>query len=759
MDNNAIKNHSRLFARQLSRRRWLQELGVGMGALVLGGKIEQGLLPAAHATDAAAARLNLFVAIGADDLIHITAHRSEMGQGIRTSLPQVVADELDADWRQVRIVQAIGDQRYGDQNTDGSKSVRVFYQRMREMGASARAMLLAAAAQSWNVPVEQCSTREQRVWHAASGRSLRYGELAASAAKLAAPDVKTLSLKSPAQFRYIGQGLSPVDDAATVRGESRFGIDMRIEGMVYASITRAPVLGAMVDSVDDSAARKVRGVLDVLTLPARPLPIGFKHLAGVAVIAKNTWSAQKGREQLQIKWSKSAHDGFDSKAGLAQLRQQVQKEGKVLRQTGQGRAALSQAAKQIAATYTVPFLPHATLEPPCALARVDGERCEVWAPVQSPQDVQNTLAEEFGFKKENIVVNVSLLGGAFGRKSQADFVSEAVFLAKALKKPVQVLWSRSDDLQHDYLHAQSAQFLQAGLDGQGRVQCWRQHVAYASIMSTFAANADALAPQAWEVAMGAADLPFAIPNTALEVSAVQNHARIGWLRSVCNIQQAFALGSFVDELAHAAKRTPLAMWFELLGEDRLHNPNTDSYKYSNYGAQQAQHPIDIARLKRVLRTVSARAGVAKRLPKGQGWGFAAHRSFTGYVAIACRVSVRGRQLKIEEMHGAIDCGQIVNADRVRSQMEGAMIFGMSLCLYGQIDFQQGRVVQSNFHDMPLLRMAECPPLHVYLLPNDALPGGVGETGVPPVAPAICNAIFAASGLRIRDLPVKGHLQV
>lgn len=790
----AIKNHSELYTRQLPRRRWLQQAGIGIGALVLGCKLDAGgMLPSilglAHAEPIKPPRLNLFVAIGADDLIHISAHRSEMGQGIRTSLAQVVADELDANWPQVRVLQVPGDQRYGDQNTDGSKSVRHFYHVMRQMGASARAMLVTAAAQTWGVAASECQTREQSVIHTASGRRLRYGELAKLAASLPAPDGKTLVLKRPDQFRYIGKSISPIDNLAIVRGEAQYGIDLRLPGMLYASITRAPVLGAAVVSVDDAAARKLAGVVDVLTLPLRPLPIGFKHLAGVAVVANSTWSAQRAREALKIVWSKSSHDSYDSKAELAQLRQQVQTVGKPVRQTGQGRAALANAAKQLGASYSVPYLPHATMEPPCALARVEGDKCEVWAPVQSPQDVAETIAAEFGFKPENITVNVSLLGGGFGRKSQSDFVCEAVFLAKALKKPVQVVWTRSDDLQHDYLHAQSALHIEAGLDAEGRVQAWCQHVAYASILSTFVPDSNKpLAPAGFELAMGAGDLPFAIANTALEASAVQNHARIGWLRSVCNIQQAFAYGSFVGELAHATRRSQLAMWLELLGSDRLHDPNTEQFKYANYGESLAQYPVDIARYKRVLQELAARINFAKPLPKGEGWGLAVHRSFTGYVAIASRVRVqkagpgagKGKalgkaqdkgqgkgqdklqdrpQLRLLEMHAAVDCGLLVNPDRVRAQMEGAMIFGMSLCLHGQIDFQQGRVVQSNFHDMPVLRLAECPPLHVHLLKSESVPCGVGETGVPPVAPSIGNAIFAASGLRIRDLPVKAHLQV
>lgn len=746
----------------VSRRDLLKVSGLGGGALVLGAALPSALpVWAQTAPEKNAAQLNLFVRVQADNRVVITSHRSEMGQGIRTGLPQIVADELEADWQQISVEQAPGDQRYGDQNTDGSQSVRHFYEVMRDMGASARMMLEAAAAGVWKVPVDSCRAQMHRVIHVPSGKSLGFGELAAIAASLPAPEAGKLRRKKPDEFRYIGKGLAQVDNPDLVQGRGQFGIDVKLPGMLYASIERAPVLGSEVAAVEDAAARKISGVIDVITLPQNKLPVGFKHLPGVAVIANNTWAAERARNALKISWTKSPHDTHDSAAYLQTLVQQVQAPGSVARQTGEGRAALKAGKKTLSATYTVPYLPHATMEPPCATAQISGERCEIWAPVQSPQDVQATVAAEFGFKPENVRVNVTLLGGAFGRKSKPDFVCEAVFLARKTGKPVKVTWTRADDLQHDYLHAISAQHLQAGLDEQGRVHSWVHHSAYPSIGSTF--NATTETPQPWELGLGAADIPFAIPHVSCEFSRAPSHTRIGWLRSVANIHHAFAVGSFVDELAHARGIKPLAMWRELIGADRHHDPATASYKYGNYGEKADKFPFDTARYRKVLETVAARANVDAPLPKGEGWGLAVHRSFVSYVAVAARVRVSGsgreKKLQVMEMHCVADCGRVINPDRVTAQMEGAMMFGLSIALMGEITFKAGAVEQDNFANLPLLRFQQCPRIAVQLIASDAAPGGVGEPGVPPVAPAITNALFAASGQRVRDLPLSRQFEI
>ena len=738
----------------LDRRRFLKMTGIASGGLMLGATLPTSL--PVWAGGQAAADLNVFVQILEDGRVRIIAHRSEMGQGIRTSLPQVVADELEADWQKVEVVQGMADNRYGSQNTDGSRSIRRFYKVMRQMGADARYRLEQAAADRWQVAKSECLAKDHRVVHQPTGRSLGYGDLAAAAAALTAPAPEQLRFKDKKEFKYIGKPMAIVDLPDIVNGQTIYAQDLQLPNMVIASIERAPVVGATIGAVDDKAARALSGVLDIQVIDGGVMPPVFNAEAGVAVIASNTWTAMQARKLLKIDWQLGGNSDHNSAAYQQELRDRIRQPGQLVAETGDAVKRLASASRRISAVYEVPYLAHATMEPPAAAARMTAEGVEVWGCFQSPQGVRGPVAAALGLKPEQVQVHVTLLGGGFGRKSKPDFGVEAAILAQRTGRTVKVVWSREDDVRHDYFHAISCQYFEAGLDDNGRVQGWLQRSAFPSIGSTFDSRVSA--PENFELALGFADTPFEIGDQRCEKQSAPSHTRIGWLRSVSNIHHAFAIGSFVDELATAAKVPPDRYWLQLIGSDRRINPSRGEFKYGNYGESLDQYPYDTALLKRVVRAVAAKADFGLG-GKGEGWGMSVHRSFLSYVGVAMRVSVTGKRIRVEEVHCAVDCGQVVNPDRVASQLEGAVVFGLSIGLLGEIRFAGGQVQNSNFHDYPLLRLNQCPAITVDILDSDRAPTGIGEPGVPPVTPALVNAIFAATGQRIRRLPVSAHLEV
>jgi len=733
-----------------SRRDFLNGI-FSAGAIVFAA----GVVPSAEA-DVTKSTWNpsVFIGLDTDGSVTIVAHRSEMGTGIRTSLPMVVADEMEANWNRVRIEQALGDKKYGSQNTDGSCSIRDFYDLMRQTGATARFMLEKAAADQWKVSATECKAQNHQVHHTPSGRTLGFGALAAAASKqpITRPDL--VQLKLPNEFRYIGKGVPSVDLKDICTGHGIYGFDIRVPGMVCASIERPPVLGGKLKTFDDSAAKQVAGVSQTVVIEGAQPPYGFQALGGVAVIANNTWAASEGRKKLKVEWESGPHAVFSSEAFKKTLIDTANKPQQVVRTVGDVDTAFNGAAKIVEANYYTPMLAHAPMEPPAALAEYRDGKVEVWAATQNPQAVLTTVSKALGIKESDVTCHVTLLGGAFGRKSKPDYVAEAAILSKKVGKPVKISWTREEDIHFDYFHTTSAMYFKAALDASGKPTAWLQRTVFPPIGSTFDEKEQY---GGGELSLGFLDVPFDIANFRAENGPAQAHLRIGWLRSVANIYHAFGIQSFIDELAHTAQKDPVEYWLATLGTPRQIDLATQKAKYTNYGKPLAQYPLDTGRLRRVVEVVAEKSGWGNRKNgNGRAWGFAAHRSFLTYVATVVQVEVDpSGKLSIPRVDMAVDCGQSINPDRVISQFEGAATFGASIALMGEITAADGRVQQSNFNTYQVARINEAPyETHVHLVEGGGPPTGAGEPGVPPMAPAICNAIFAATGKRLRELPIR-----
>jgi isoquinoline 1-oxidoreductase beta subunit len=741
----------------VSRRRFLTGSIVAAGALVLGvryySKFSSGdKLPHDTNSDHSALHPSVYLGIDPDGTVWIVAHRSEMGTTSRTTLPLVVADELDADWKRVKIEQAIGDKRYGDQNTDGSHSIRSFYDAMREAGATARFMLIQAAAQQWGVPASECETDLHVVVHRPTNRRLGYGELAGAAAKLAVPKREELKLKPKSAWRYVGKGQVSYDLEALVSGKAIFGMDARMDGMVYASVERPPVLGGKVKSYDDKEALKVRGVRQTVTIEPFQQAPAFQPLGGVAVIADNTWAAFQGRKKLNISWDNGPNETYNSDAYKSELRSTSHNPCKVVRNIGDADAEFAKGGKVHEADYYVPLLAHAAMEPLVALAEFKDGKATLWAPTQNPQAVQDIVSKELGIPKEDVLCYVTLLGGGFGRKSKPDYVAEAAVLSKKMGRPVKVVWTREDDIKFDYYNAVASMYMKAALGSDGKPTAWLQRSVFPPIPSIFDVNAVYGDPA--HLQQGWTDIPYDLPNLRIENGPAKAHVRIGWLRSVANIYHAFGIQCFTDELAHAAGRDPLDYLLGLIGESRT--IDFKGVQYPNYGASMDAYPWETGRLRHVTEVVAEKSGWGKRKHGGgTGVGIAAHRSFLTYVATVVEVEVNDQgEVRIPRVDMALDAGLVVNPEATRAQFEGAAVFGTSVVRTGEITATKGVIDQSNFQDYPVARINEVPKqTNVHIVDSDAPPAGVGEPGVPPFVAALCNAIFAATGKRVRDLPI------
>ncbi len=668
----------------VSRRNFLSSAAAG--SLILMGHFAHGQagLKAVDAGDVDAFAPDFFVSIAPTGDVTILAHRSEMGTGIRTGLPRIVADELEADWNRVTIQQAVGDKRLGDQNTDGSNSIRFFFERMRVAGATARTMLEQAAAQAWGVDAGQCYAENHHVKHRGSDRSLGFGELVKAAKSLKVPAQADLKLKSRDQWKFIGKDVAITDMHAILTGKAIFGIDARMENQLFAVIARPPVVGGTVSSFDASQARKIPGVVEIVEIPVFKGAPNFQPLGGIAVCATSTWAAWQARDALEIEWNDGPNATYDTDEFSKQLAAAASRPGKVLRATGDALAAIQKSANVHKADYSVPHLSHAPMETPCAVADVKTDAsgkvlsCQLSTATQNPQAVQQAVGPAMGIDPSDVLVNVTLLGSGFGRKSKPDYCVEAAMLSRQLQRPVHVTWTREDDLQHDYFHAISAVHCEAAVNDQGLPVAWLQRVCYPTIGSTF--DASAKSPATWEAEMGHTDLPYDVPNLSLETAEAEAHVRIGWLRSVCHIQQNFAVSSFADELAHCAGRDPLEYLLALLGPDR--QLDMKAAGLGNRGASTEEYPYDIARLKNVLRRAadmadwkqSASRNTDPRQPNGSGLGIACCRSFLGYTGHVVEVQVSNDgKLSIPRVWVSLDAGTIVSPDRVHSQVEGAAI--------------------------------------------------------------------------------------
>jgi isoquinoline 1-oxidoreductase beta subunit len=552
----------------------------------------------------------------------------------------------------------------------------------------------------------------------------------------------------------VGQDTATYDQKDIVTGKAQFGLDVFRDGMVHASIEHPPVLGGTVRSLDDAAAKKVRGVQQTVRLETFKPPHGFQALGGVAVVGDNTWAVLKGRRELKIDWNDGPHAAFDSDRFRKELLSTVAKNAKVFRNLGNVDAEFARGGKAIEATYYTPLAAHASMEPPAAVAEMQGDKAVLWTPTQNPQAVQDTVAAALGIDKKNVEVHVTLLGGGFGRKSKPDYCAEAAILARKLGKPVKVVWTREDDLRFDYYHSTAAVYHKATVDGRGRPTAWLQRSAFPPIASTFSAGARM--PLDFELDLGLTDLPYDIANIRAENGPADAHVRIGWFRSVSNVFHAFAAHSFADELAAAARRDPLEFMLDMLGPGKVLDLKAQGVNYSNYGAPLDRYPVDTRRLRRVLEIAGERSGWAKRKSgAGRGVGVAAHRSFNTYVASVVEVEVDGKgAVNVPAVHMVVDAGVIVNPDRVRAQMEGSAVMGIGFARSAEITALKGRIQQGNFHQFQVARINDSPvQVHVHLVESNELPTGVGEPGVPPVLPAFANAIFAATGRRVRELPL------
>ena len=716
-----------------NRRKFLKQSGLAAGGLVLGISLPQTTIAGFKMGEDNTFNPNAFIHIADNGDTLIYCGRCEMGQGISTALPAAVADELEADWSRVSIKQGEGnEEKYGPQATGGSASIRVMYIPMREAGAAAKVMLVAAAAKVWAVPTDDCLAENHYVINKNNQQKLSYGDLASLAANEPVPN--SVTLKEKKDFKYIGKDIARHNQGDIVVGKLTYGVDTKMPGLKYAAITHCPVVGGKLKSVDKTAAMEVKGVLDVIEIPRFDVPFGT--LGGVAVVADNTWTAQQALKKLTIEWDLGENQSYDTKAYKAQLVKNVETPAQLVAERGDITKAFAEAEHVMKATYTGGHLSHSPMEPNASVVWVKKDSCEVWAATQSPSDIQKVLAQYLDRDPKDIMVNVTMAGGAFGRKFKCDYVHEAAVLSQAVNAPVQLTWSREEDMRTGYYHSINAQHIEAAVDKDGNVTGWLHRAAFPAIASLFDPSLD----RAPASNLGDVDNhPFFIANYRSETGEAKAHTRIGWYRAVYAIFYGFAFGSAADELAHKTKKDTVSL--------------LNSIYDNNKNAEQAEQ---VVRSKGALAIAAQKSSWANRdtLPSNQGLGIAVHFSFNTYVAMAVRVEVNGDDIKVLEVDAVVDCGQVLNTDSATAQMEGAVVMGMSLSLRTEVVFKNGAVVNSNFHNYPVLRINEMPQVNVHFVENDYKPTGLGEPGLGPFAPALANAVYAASGKRYRDLPFK-----
>jgi isoquinoline 1-oxidoreductase beta subunit len=725
-----------------SRREFLRTGVTGGAALVVGFRLSTRVF-AGQTADQEKKTPNPFdawVRITPNNRVTLILGKSEMGQGIMTALPMILAEELCVDWKNVKVEQAPTNPKIYDLGTGGSGSVAGSWLPLRRAGAAAREMLIAAAAQKWEVGADTCKAQDGQVVHGNPKRYLSYGELVETAAKLPIPNFNTVPLKNSNDFTLVGHDTRRYEVRDKATGAATFGIDSRVPGMLFAVVARCPVFGGKVVSFDAAKAKAVPGVRDVIAFETSGR--GASTTGGIAVLAVNSWAAMQGRNALKVKWD-FGPASKESSAGLhEQFLANAAKPGKIVRNDGDADSVLASSAKQIEAAYEFPFAPHACMEPMNCTVHIRPDGAEAWVPTQAPQWAQGVIAEAAKLPPEKVIVHTTLMGGGFGRRYQADFVMEAAQVAKAAGKPVMVLWTREDDMQHDFYRPASYHKMQGALDANGNLAAWKHFQTSTSIAAKWRENG-AEKPEQGEFGTGST-IPYQTPNIRIEYTLAESSVPRAWWRSVEHSTSGFVVESFIDELAVAAGQDPLAFRLKLIGPDR---------KIPLFDAEKAP-PLDTARLKGVLQLAAEKAGWGKPLPKGQGRGIAAFYSFDSYTAAVAEVSVKNGAAKLERLVYAVDCGRPINPEGIRAQVESAAIYGLSAASYDAITISGGRVEQSNFNDYRMPRMNEAPKTEVHVVMSKEEPTGIGEPGLPVMAPAMCNAIFAATGKRLRRLPIR-----
>jgi isoquinoline 1-oxidoreductase beta subunit len=712
-------------ATEMKRREFLKA-GAALGGGLLISLYVPEFVPAARAADSAAkpVALNAFVRIGTDESVTVISNHSEMGQGIYTSLPMLLNEELEADWARVRVESSPVDAVYnhtvfGLMMTGGSTTTNSEYDRFRKMGAMARIMLIAAAAQSWNVDSQTCRAEKGFVIHTATGRRASYGSLTEAASRIAPP--KDIPLKDPKDFTLVGKPVHRLDTPSKTNGTAQFGLDVYIPGMLTAVVARAPVFGGKVVSFNADQAKAIPGVVNVVQVPS-----------GVAVIAKGFWPAKLGREKLEITWDDGPGAALSTVEMRANFSTLSKTPGLVARKVGDPAAALAGAAKTITAEYEVPYLAHCMMEPLNTVVDLREDRCEIWTGTQFQTGDRAAAAKVAGLKPEQVTLHTTLLGGGFGRRANpsCDFVTEATEVAKAAKVPVKVVWTREDDIRGGWYRPMWYDHFAAGLDASGNPVAWTHTIVGQSIMAGTMFESYGIKNGIDSASVeGAADILYGIPNLQVDLHTPKNEVPVQWWRSVGHSHTGFSVEAFLDEVAHAGGKDPYELRRTLL----------------------AGQPRMLA----VLDLAAQKANWGSALPAGRARGIATHFSFDSYVAQVAEISVeKDGTVRVHRVVAAVDCGRTVNPDTVKAQLEGGIIFGLTAALKTEITLDKGRVQQRNFNDYPMVRMFESPTIEVFIVPSTEHPTGVGEPGVPPVAPAVANAIFAATGKRLRRLPIK-----
>jgi CO/xanthine dehydrogenase Mo-binding subunit len=702
----------------LSRREFVAA-GVAAGAgLVIGF-----YLPHKASSEKESFSPSAYLRITPDNKITIVVARSEMGQGVRTALPMILAEELEADWKQITIEQAGASTLFGDQTTGGSASIRTTWDPMRKAGAAAREMLISAAALTWNVSRSSCAAEKSRIRHAATNRSLSYGELANRAATLPVPT--DLPLKQSKDYKIVGQPLPRIDSPAKVTGEAVFGIDYRMPGMKFAVLSRCPTIAGKVSAFDDKEAKKISGIRYV----------GRIGDSAVAVVGDSVWEAMEGRRVLNVTWDEGANKDLNTAAVMASLKQAGSRKSVSLYAAGDPTKV---SGRHISAEYELPFMAHAPMEPGNCTAHFQRTKCELWAPTQVPQDCRDSVATAIGLDPDQVKVNVTLMGGGFGRRLEHDYAVEAALVSKAIKAPVKVIWTREDDMRFSTYRPASLHQLNAAVDGTGF-----------PVALTHRIIAPSISGQKGQPVPGGVDpdLPdeagpvYGLPNYSIEYVMTETPVPLGWMRSVYALQAAFALESFIDELAVAAGQDPLQYRLRLLAKD--------------HDLQFFTTTWHTARMRAVLQLAAEKAGWNKPLPAGHYRGVACFGCFASYMAEVVEITMENGQPRVHRVVAVVDCGQIVNPGILEQQIQGGIVYGLGNALRAKITIEKGRIVQGNFDDYAPLRMEETPVVEVYAIPSAEVPTGIGEPSVPPVAPALCNAIYAATKKRIRALPILG----